>query len=53
MRCPFCHGLENRVVDSRLAKEGDVIRRRRHCGGCARRFTTDERVDEVLPMVVK
>src|SRR5213594_4805765 len=53
MRCPFCHGLENRVVDSRLAKEGDVIRRRRHCGGCARRFTTYERVDEVLPMVVK
>jgi len=53
MRCPFCHGLENRVVDSRLAKEGDVIRRRRHCGGCTRRFTTYERVDEVLPMVVK
>src|SRR2546428_4139990 len=53
MRCPFCHGLENRVVDSRLAKEGDVTRRRRHCGGCGRRFTTYERVDEVLPMVVK
>src|SRR2546428_14074844 len=53
MRCPFCHGLENRVVDSRLAKEGDVTRRRRHCGGCGRRFTTYERVDEVLPMVIK
>jgi transcriptional repressor NrdR len=53
MRCPFCRDLENRVVDSRLAKEGDVIRRRRHCGACGRRFTTYERVDEALPMVVK
>src|SRR5947207_12840498 len=53
MRRPFCHGLENRVVDARLAKEGDVIRRRRHGGGCTRRFTTYERVDEVLLMVVK
>jgi transcriptional repressor NrdR len=53
MRCPFCRDLENRVVDSRLAKDGDVIRRRRHCGACGRRFTTHERVDEALPMVVK
>ena len=53
MRCPFCHDLENRVVDSRLGKEGDAIRRRRHCEHCGRRFTTYERVEESLPMVVK
>src|ERR1041385_7440952 len=53
MRCPFCHDLENRVVDSRLGKDGDPIRRRRHCEHCGRRFTTYERVEEVLPLVVK
>jgi transcriptional repressor NrdR len=53
VRCPFCHDLENRVVDSRLGKEGDAIRRRRHCEHCGRRFTTYERVEESLPMVVK
>lgn len=53
MRCPFCRTLENRVVDSRLGKEGDAIRRRRHCERCGRRFTTYERVEEALPMVVK
>ena len=53
MRCPFCHDLENRVVDSRLGKDGDAIRRRRHCERCGRRFTTYERVEEALPMVVK
>src|SRR5437773_12428748 len=53
MRCPFCRDLENRVVDSRLGKEGDTIRRRRHCEHCGRRFTTYERVEEALPMVVK
>ncbi|SRR5581483_6072283 len=53
MRCPFCRDLENRVVDSRLGKDGDVIRRRRHCEKCGKRFTTHERVEEALPMVVK
>jgi transcriptional repressor NrdR len=53
VRCPFCRDLENRVVDSRLGKEGDAIRRRRHCERCGRRFTTYERVEEALPMVVK
>ena len=53
MRCPFCRDLENRVVDSRLGKDGDAIRRRRHCEHCSRRFTTYERVEESLPMVVK
>jgi transcriptional repressor NrdR len=53
MRCPFCRDLENRVVDSRLGKEEAVIRRRRECNKCGRRFTTFERVEVVLPMVVK
>ncbi|MFI5395144.1 MAG: transcriptional regulator NrdR [Candidatus Binatia bacterium] len=53
MKCPFCHDLENRVIDSRLSKDGDVIRRRRACFHCQRRFTTYERVEEMLPMVVK
>src|SRR5262249_54087540 len=53
MRCPFCRDLENRVVDSRLGKEGDAIRRRRHCERCGRRFTTYERVEESLPAGVQ
>ena len=53
MRCPFCHDLENRVVYSRLGKDGDAVRRRRHCERCGRRFTTYERVEDSLPMVVK
>jgi transcriptional repressor NrdR len=53
MKCPFCHDLENRVIDSRLTKDSVVIRRRRECFRCRRRFTTYERVEEVLPMVVK
>lgn len=53
MRCPFCRGADSRVVDSRLGREGDAVRRRRHCDACGRRFTTYERVDAALPMVVK
>lgn len=53
MKCPFCRDLDNRVIDSRLAKDGDVIRRRRECIHCKRRFTTYERVEEMLPMIVK
>jgi transcriptional repressor NrdR len=53
MRCPFCAHTENKVIDSRLSKDGDAIRRRRECLGCAKRFTTYEFVEEVLPMVVK
>lgn len=53
MKCPFCDELEDRVVDSRMAKEGEVIRRRRECLGCKRRYTTYERVEEILPVVVK
>ena len=53
MKCPFCDELEDKVVDSRMAKEGEVIRRRRECLGCQRRYTTYERVEEILPVVVK
>jgi transcriptional repressor NrdR len=53
MKCPFCHDPENRVIDSRLTEDGGVIRRRRECFQCKRRFTTYERVEEMLPMVVK
>ena len=53
MKCPFCGHLEDKVIDSRAAATGDVIRRRRECEACARRFTTYERVEEMLPMVVK
>jgi transcriptional repressor NrdR len=53
MKCPFCRHLDNRVIDSRLSKDGDLIRRRRECLRCSRRFTTYERVEEILPMVVK
>ncbi|HKP12683.1 MAG TPA: ATP cone domain-containing protein, partial [Blastocatellia bacterium] len=53
MKCPFCAHLEDRVVDSRESREGDVIRRRRECEACTRRFTTYERVEDVLPTVVK
>jgi len=53
MKCPFCHRLEDRVLDSRAAKDGGAIRRRRECEHCRRRFTTYERVEETLPMLVK
>jgi transcriptional repressor NrdR len=53
MRCPFCDHKEDKVVDSRASREGIVIRRRRECIGCRRRYTTYERVEEVLPVVVK
>ncbi len=53
MRCPFCGNLEERVVDSREAKTGESIRRRRECAKCSRRFTTYERIDEIPYMVVK
>jgi transcriptional repressor NrdR len=53
MNCPFCAGREDKVIDSRESKEGDVIRRRRECLSCLRRFTTYERIDEIPYMVVK
>src|SRR5574341_2309620 len=53
MRCPFCGEQEDKVVDSRVNRDGLLIRRRRECLGCHRRYTTYERVEEVLPVVVK
>jgi transcriptional repressor NrdR len=53
MTCPFCGFKQDRVIDSRESKEGDVIRRRRQCLKCERRFTTYERSDEIPNMVVK
>lgn len=53
MKCPYCGHLEDKVVDSRESREGEVIRRRRECLACSRRFTSYERVDEIPYMVVK
>lgn len=53
MKCPFCANGENRVIDSRISKDGGAIRRRRECLACEKRFTTYEFVEEVLPVVVK
>lgn len=53
MKCPFCGYPDTRVVDSRLNKEGNAIRRRRECSRCERRCTTFERVEEALPLVIK
>lgn len=53
MRCSKCGSLEDRVIDSRTSKDGTLIRRRRECGSCMARFTTYERVEESIPLVVK
>jgi transcriptional repressor NrdR len=53
MKCPFCGTDEDKVIDSRQSKDGREIRRRRECLACARRFTTYERIEEALPMVIK
>jgi transcriptional repressor NrdR len=53
VRCPYCGQVEDRVVDSRETQDGQTTRRRRECLGCSRRFTTYERIEEVLPQVVK
>ena len=53
MKCPFCSNAENKVIDSRISKDGKAIRRRRECLGCQKRFTTYEFVEDILPMIVK
>ena len=53
MKCPFCGHLDNKVIDSRLSAGGEVTRRRRECELCQRRYTTYERVEQVLPLVIK
>ncbi len=53
MKCPYCGEINNKVIDSRLSKDGRMIRRRRECIECSRRFTTYEKLEDLLPMVVK
>lgn len=53
MKCPYCAHLENRVIDSRINKDKTITRRRRECGSCQQRFTTYERIEVMLPMLVK
>jgi transcriptional repressor NrdR len=53
MKCPYCGNLGDKVVDSRESKEGEVIRRRRECLECGKRFTSYERIDEIPYMVIK
>jgi transcriptional repressor NrdR len=53
MKCPFCGEIDNKVIDSRLSKDGNAIRRRRECIVCTRRFTTYEHIEEVTVMIIK
>ena len=53
MKCPYCNNLEDKVIDSRISKDGEIIRRRRECLGCAKRFTTHEKIEDKLPLIVK
>jgi transcriptional repressor NrdR len=53
MKCPFCSFADTKVIDSRPDRDSSVIRRRRECESCSRRFTTHERIEEVLPMILK
>ena len=53
MRCPYCTALDNKVIDSRLSQGGEVTRRRRECEQCAKRYTTYERIEQTLPLIVK
>ena len=53
MKCPFCGEIDNKVIDSRLSKDGTVIRRRRECMSCNRRFTTYENIEELSVMIIK
>ena len=53
MRCPFCSGSEDKVIETRVSKDGGEIRRHRECESCARRFTTYERIEESMPLVIK
>ncbi len=53
MKCPFCGNIEDKVIDSRTSREGSAIRRRRECLKCGKRFTSYERVEDIIPMVIK
>jgi transcriptional repressor NrdR len=53
MKCPFCNEQEDKVIDSRISKDGASIRRRRECISCKKRFTTHEKIEETLPSIIK
>ncbi|MCP4713786.1 MAG: transcriptional repressor NrdR [Deltaproteobacteria bacterium] len=53
MKCPYCNNLEDKVIDSRISKDGETIRRRRECLDCQKRFTTHEKIEDTLPAIVK
>ncbi|MEO6353470.1 MAG: transcriptional regulator NrdR [Burkholderiaceae bacterium] len=53
MKCPFCHNEDTQVIDTRASEEGDSIRRRRRCAKCEKRFTTYERIELTMPVIVK
>ena len=53
MKCPYCTTIDDKVIDSRLSKDGRRIRRRRECVACGKRFTTHEKLEEILPMIIK
>jgi transcriptional repressor NrdR len=53
VKCPFCGNVEDKVIDSRTSREGNAIRRRRECLQCSKRFTSYERVEDIIPMVIK
>ncbi len=53
MKCPFCSNLEDKVIDSRISKDGITIRRRRECLACEKRFTTHEKIEDTLPVIIK
>ena len=53
MKCPYCSKLDNKGIDSRLSKDARRIKRRRECSECGRRFNTYEKIDEMLPMIIK
>jgi transcriptional repressor NrdR len=53
MKCPFCNEQEDKVIDSRISKDGDSIRRRRECTACKKRFTTHEKIEDTLPSIIK
>ncbi len=53
MKCPYCNDIEDKVIDSRVSRDGETIRRRRECIACKKRFTTHERIEETLPSIIK
>lgn len=53
MKCPYCNSFEDKVIDSRISRDGETIRRRRECLSCQKRFTTHETIEETMPAIIK